>query len=155
MYDSLILSLAQARETAMAFFKPILNRHDLTEQQWRIIRILAEQRSLEFHALSRNACILRPSLTGILSRLERDGFVFRLKPLSDQRKLFVSLTPEGFALYQLAFSEIEAGYHQIEQQFGEQKMKQLKVLLQDFNTLKANEDFSSGEDKEDEHDLVI
>ncbi|WJV52666.1 homoprotocatechuate degradation operon regulator HpaR [Pectobacteriaceae bacterium CE90] len=138
MHESLTIALLQARETAMRFFRPILNRHNLTEQQWRIIRILAERRSLDFHSLAREACILRPSLTGILTRLERDGLVFRLKPLNDQRKLFASLTPQGVTLYQQACSEIEAGYQQIEEQFGPQKMKQLKALLYEFNALCAS-----------------
>jgi len=138
MHDSLTIALLQARETAMGFFRPILNRYDLTEQQWRIIRILAEHRSLDFHALARQACILRPSLTGILTRLERDGLVFRLKPLNDQRKLFASLTPRGVEIFQQASSEIDAGYQQIEAQFGEQKMLQLKSLLQEFNALQGD-----------------
>ncbi len=138
MHESLTITLLQARETAMGFFRPILNRHNLTEQQWRIIRILAQYRSLDFHAIAREACILRPSLTGILTRLERDGLVFRLKPLNDQRKLFASLTPQGAALYQHACSEIEEGYQQIEQQFGQEKMTQLKALLLEFNALAKN-----------------
>lgn len=140
MYDSLTIALLQARETAMGFFRPILNRYGLTEQQWRIIRILAEHRSLDFHALAQQACILRPSLTGILTRLERDGLVFRLKPLNDQRKLFASLTPKGVEMYQQACTEIDAGYQQIEQQFGIQKLHQLKQLLVEFNTLSATDD---------------
>ncbi|NIF22291.1 homoprotocatechuate degradation operon regulator HpaR [Candidatus Pantoea multigeneris] len=139
MYDSLTIALLQARETAMGYFRPILNRYNLTEQQWRIIRILAEHRSLDFHDLAQQACILRPSLTGILTRLERDGLVFRLKPLNDQRKLFASLTPSGVELYQQACSEIDAGYQQIEQQFGPQQMQQLKALLHTFNTLRPEE----------------
>ncbi|WP_058910757.1 homoprotocatechuate degradation operon regulator HpaR [Entomohabitans teleogrylli] len=140
MHESLTIALLQARETAMAWFRPILNRHNLTEQQWRIIRILAAHRSLDFHALAREACILRPSLTGILTRLERDGLVFRLKPLNDQRKLFASLTPKGVELYQQACHEVEEGYLQIEQRFGIQNMKQLKALLETFNSQCATED---------------
>lgn len=139
MYDSLTIALLQARETAMGYFRPILNQHNLTEQQWRIIRILAEHRSLDFHALARQACILRPSLTGILTRLERDGVVYRLKPLNDQRKLFASLTPKGVEIYQEACTEIEAGYQQIEEHFGPQKMQQLKALLKEFNALGSAE----------------
>ena len=135
MHDSLTISLLQARETAMSYFRPILNRHNLTEQQWRIIRILAEHRSLDFYALAQQACILRPSLTGILTRLERDELVLRLKPVSDQRKLFASLTPKGVEIYQAASEEIEAGYQLIEQTFGVKKMNQLKSLLKEFNTL--------------------
>lgn len=136
MHDSLTISLLQARETAMMFFRPILNGYNLTEQQWRIIRILAEHRSLDFHELAKQACILRPSLTGILTRLERDGLVFRLKPLNDQRKLFASLTPAGVELFAKASKEIESGYNEIENLFGDHKMKQLKMLLQEFNNLK-------------------
>lgn len=135
MYDSLTIALLQARETAMGHFRPILNQHNLTEQQWRIIRILAQHRSLDFHELSQQACILRPSLSGILSRLERDGLIFRLKPLNDQRKLFASLTPSGVALYKEACTKIEKGYQQIEQQFGPKKMQQLNQLLHEFNRL--------------------
>ncbi|MGQ7172424.1 MarR family transcriptional regulator, partial [Escherichia sp. R-CC3] len=66
-------------------------------QQWRIVRILAESPSMDFHDLAYRACILRPSLTGILTRMERDGLVLRLKPINDQRKLYISLTKEGQA----------------------------------------------------------
>ncbi len=43
MHDSLTIALLQAREAAMAHFRPIVKRHNLTEQQWRIVRILAEK----------------------------------------------------------------------------------------------------------------
>ena len=89
MHDSLTIALLQAREAAMAYFRPIVKRHNLTEQQWRIVRILAERPSMDFHDLAFRACILRPSLTGILTRMERDGLVLRLKPVNDQRKLYV------------------------------------------------------------------
>ncbi|WP_337224313.1 homoprotocatechuate degradation operon regulator HpaR, partial [Salmonella enterica] len=102
MHDSLTIALLQAREAAMAYFRPIVKRHNLTEQQWRIVRILAERPSMDFHDLAFRACILRPSLTGILTRMERDGLVLRLKPVNDQRKLYVSLTPAGTALYESA-----------------------------------------------------
>jgi homoprotocatechuate degradation regulator HpaR len=135
MHESLTIALLQARETAMSWFRPVLNRHNLTEQQWRVIRILAVHRSLDFHQLASEACILRPSLTGILTRLERDGLVWRMKPVSDQRKLFASLTPRGEALYQEASHQVEQGYREIERQFGPEKMAQLQGLLYEFSAL--------------------
>ncbi|MBC2637283.1 homoprotocatechuate degradation operon regulator HpaR, partial [Citrobacter braakii] len=86
MHDSLTIALLQAREAAMGYFRPIVKRHNLTEQQWRIVRVLAEHPSMDFHDLAFRTCILRPSLTGILTRMERDGLVLRLKPVNDQRK---------------------------------------------------------------------
>lgn len=52
MHDSLTIALLQAREAAMAYFRPIVKRHNLTEQQWRIVRILAERPSMDFHDLA-------------------------------------------------------------------------------------------------------
>ena len=58
MHDSLTIALLQAREAAMAYFRPIVKRHNLTEQQWRIVRILAERPSMDFHDLAFRAYIL-------------------------------------------------------------------------------------------------
>ena len=135
MHESLTIALLQARETAMGFFRPILKSHNLTEQQWRIIRVLANSRSIEFHELAAETCILRPSLTGILTRMERDGLVLRLKPVNDQRKLYLSLTPAGLALYESAQAQVEEAYRQIEAQFTAEKMRQLTTLLEEFIAL--------------------
>lgn len=135
MHESLTIALLQARETAMGFFRPILKSHNLTEQQWRIIRVLADQRSIEFHELAAQTCILRPSLTGILSRMERDKLIFRLKPVNDQRKLYVSLTQQGQELYDVARHQVEQGYGEIEAAFSPEKMQQLMTLLDELITL--------------------
>jgi hypothetical protein len=37
------MALLKAREAVMAGFRPDLEAHDLTEQQWRALRILTEQ----------------------------------------------------------------------------------------------------------------
>ena len=124
MHDSLTIALLQAREAAMAYFRPIVKRHNL-----------AERPSMDFHALAFRACILRPSLTGILTRMERDGLVLRLKPVNDQRKLYVSLTPAGTALYESAQAEVEETYRLLEAQFTTEKLQQLTSLLEEFIAL--------------------
>ncbi|WP_340609500.1 homoprotocatechuate degradation operon regulator HpaR [Xenorhabdus bharatensis] len=132
MHESLTLALLQARETSMSFFRPILKSYNLTEQQWRIVRVLASSRSIDFHDLANLTCILRPSLTGILTRMERDGLIFRLKPMNDQRKLYVSLTPAGQELYEQAKGEVDEGYKAIEAAFSPEKLAQLLKLLDDL-----------------------
>ncbi|MCE9949502.1 homoprotocatechuate degradation operon regulator HpaR [Hafnia paralvei] len=135
MHESLTIALLQARETAMGFFRPILKSHNLTEQQWRIIRVLADGQSIDFHELSCKTCISRPSLTGILTRMERDRLILRLKPVSDQRKLYISLTPDGKSLYEKARLQVEEGYQAIEQAFSSEKMTQLTLLLDELIAL--------------------
>ncbi|HCH51047.1 MAG TPA: homoprotocatechuate degradation operon regulator HpaR [Proteus sp.] len=143
MHESLTIALLQARESAMGFFRPVLKEHNLTEQQWRIIRVLADKRSIDFHELAQKACILRPSLTGILIRMERDELICRLKPVSDQRKLFVSLSVNGQNLYDKIQPKIDEGYQLLEQKFSTEKLQSLSGLLKELIALNAeNTDIS-------------
>ena len=132
---SLTLSLLQAREAAMAFFRPLLNEHDLTEQQWRVIRILRQQGELESHQLAQSACILKPSLTGVLGRLERDGLVRRRKGSEDQRRVFVTLTESGQASFDAMRDGMEANYRRIQAQLGEEKLTRLLDLLNELKRI--------------------
>ncbi|MEG0963812.1 MAG: homoprotocatechuate degradation operon regulator HpaR [Pseudomonas sp.] len=132
---SLTLTLLQAREAAMGFFRPSLNQHGLTEQQWRIIRILRQNGELESYQLAEQACILKPSMTGVLSRLERDGLVRRQKAAQDARRVLVSLTERGEACFESMREGMEANYRKIQAQFGEDKLAQLMGLLNELKRI--------------------
>lgn len=133
---SLTLTLLQAREAAMAFFRPLLNEHQLTEQQWRVIRILRQQGELESHQLAHLACILKPSMTGVLARLERDGLVRRRKSSEDQRRVFVNLTEQGQQCFVEMSAGMESNYQKIQEQFGEEQLQQLLELLNQLKSIK-------------------
>ncbi|BCJ07242.1 MULTISPECIES: homoprotocatechuate degradation operon regulator HpaR [unclassified Pseudomonas] len=133
---SLTLTLLQAREATMAFFRPALNAHDLTEQQWRVIRILRQQGELESHQLADLACILKPSMSGVLKRLERDGLVGRRKSPEDQRRIFISLTVRGQQAFLAMSEEMERNYQEIQRQFGEDKLEQLMGLLNELKKVR-------------------
>ncbi|QJI28334.1 homoprotocatechuate degradation operon regulator HpaR [Pseudomonas sp. ADAK18] len=133
---SLTLTLLQAREATMAFFRPLLNEHDLTEQQWRVIRILRRQGELESHQLAHLACILKPSMTGVLARLERDGIVRRRKSAEDQRRVFVALTELGHQRFVDMSGGMESNYLKIQEQFGEEQLEQLMTLLEKLKGIK-------------------
>lgn len=133
---SLTLTLLQAREAAMAFFRPSLNAHGLTEQQWRVIRILRQQGELESHQLAEQACILKPSMTGVLARLDRDGLVRRKKSTQDARRVFVALTEQGQQCFIDMSEDMERNYQRILEQFGEERLQQLLGLLNELKNVK-------------------
>ncbi len=120
---SLTLTLLQAREAAMSFFRPSLNQHGLTEQQWRVIRILRQQGEMESYQLANQACILRPSMTGVLARLERDGIVRRWKAPKDQRRVYVNLTEKGQQCFVSMSGDMEKNYQRIQERFGEESSR--------------------------------
>ena len=60
--------LLLAREHLMSHFRPILNHYGVTEQQWRILRVLDEHGQLEPRELCELCQILSPSMAGVLAR---------------------------------------------------------------------------------------
>lgn len=131
-HSSLNIALIQAREALMTHFRPLLNEIGLTDQQWRILRLLAENGTMDFQDLARSACILRPSLTGILTRLEKMKLVVRLRPANDHRRVFLKLTEQGEQTYNDFVSQIDACYDNIEKQLSKEKLAQLHELLHDL-----------------------
>ncbi|WP_434573669.1 homoprotocatechuate degradation operon regulator HpaR [Pseudomonas sp. Z1-29] len=134
--QSLTLTLLQAREAAMAFFRPSLNQHGLTEQQWRVIRILSQHDELEINRLAELACILKPSMTGVLVRMEAAGMVVRRKAEQDQRRVLVRLAPQGQACFDSMSQSMEENYQRLQGRLGEEKLQTLLGLLDDLKTIK-------------------
>ena len=135
--QSLTLTLLQAREAAMGYFRPSLNQHGLTEQQWRVIRILSQQGELEINRLAELACILKPSMTGVLARMEAAGMVGRRKAEQDQRRVLVRLAEKGEACFSSMSQSMEENYQRLQAKFGEEKLQTLLSLLNDLKTLKS------------------
>ena len=134
--QSLTLALLQAREAAMSFFRPSLNEHGLTEQQWRIIRILEQHGELEIYQLAELACILTPSMTGVLVRMEAAGMVHRRKAEQDQRRVLITLADKGKASFESMSQCMEANYQRLQDQLGEEKFQTLLGLLDDLKNIK-------------------
>ena len=134
---SLPMALLRARESIMEYFRPLLKALKLTEQQWRIIRVLYEQHDMEFHELARITCILPPSLSGMLTRLERARLLKRSKPATDQRRLHVALTREGTERFTQMSEQMELAYCEIEAQFGKRRLATLFELLQSARQLQS------------------
>ncbi|EXB50089.1 TPA: MarR family transcriptional regulator [Acinetobacter baumannii] len=110
----------------------------MTEQQWRIIRILYQYEELESNQLAELACILKPSLTGILNRMVEQKLIQKRKDYDDQRISLISLTESGLECFKTQAVKMEASYQKIQEQYGEEKMKQLLELLKDLSKIKLN-----------------
>jgi homoprotocatechuate degradation regulator HpaR len=141
-HRNLPLLLLQARERVIAHFRPILNANRITEQQWRIVRVLLEAPSLEPREIGSLCRISSPSMAGVLARMEELGLVTRRRLQHDQRRVHVSLTPRSRALAARMAPEINATYRRIEQligrEFGERFEQMLDRLLATLETRSVN-----------------
>ena len=129
--------LLQAREAVMAHTRPSLRAQGLSDQQWRVLRVLGEHGTVEIGRGAREAFILDPSLTGVLARMERDGLVCRSRDPSDQRRTVIAATPRGMCLVAQLSHAIEAHYSWLEETFGANKLQQLYHLLDELIALEA------------------
>ncbi|OPX56413.1 homoprotocatechuate degradation operon regulator, HpaR [Oceanospirillum multiglobuliferum] len=134
--DSIPLKLLKARESTMAFFRPILQEVGLTEQQWRVIRALNEYEELESKQLAALCCILSPSLTGIINRLEAQDYLRRRKSPEDQRRILISLTDKSKELFKELSPRLEGRYAELSNQLGQERLELLHELLSDIIDLK-------------------
>ncbi len=134
--DSIPLKLLKAREVTMGFFRPVLQEIPLTEQQWRIIRALDEHGELESKQLAELCCILSPSLTGIISRLEQQDYIQRRRSPEDQRRVLISLTDKAKEMFAKVSPTLEARYQEITKQFTRENMEQLNKLLNQLCQIK-------------------
>jgi homoprotocatechuate degradation regulator HpaR len=133
--ESLPMKLVAAREVTMSFFRPILHEVDFTDQQWRVLRALSEFSGLEFKELAKLTCILSPSLTGIIKRLEERNLIYREKSQQDQRCTLLFLTDEAKLVVAEVGVDIEKRYQQFQKKFGEKKLARLIKLLDEVENL--------------------
>jgi homoprotocatechuate degradation regulator HpaR len=136
---SLPMALLRAREAVMQYFRPMLREYDLTEQQWRVLRALMDNGSLEISELSARSYILMPSLSRILQNLESRGLVYREAVASDQRRARISVTEAGETLFKAIAPHSEMHYGEIAEAMGPENMDALYALL-DTLTARLNRD---------------
>jgi homoprotocatechuate degradation regulator HpaR len=128
-HRNLPLLLLRAREGVMSQFRGILNRHGLTEQQWRILRALLENSAMEPRQICEVCQLLSPSVAGVLARMEELGLVKRQRMATDQRRVMVSITPKSRALAKKMAPLIDAQYAELEAALGPELMAETYALL--------------------------
>jgi homoprotocatechuate degradation regulator HpaR len=135
--------LLEAREAVMLHTRPSLREHGLSDQQWRVLRVLGEHADepggIETGRVANEAYLLGPSLTGVLARMERDGLIERQRCPHDARRTVVRATAAGLAKVQALSQTIEAHYSWMEQQLGKARLTALYDLLDQVIELEVSD----------------
>nr|WP_280823221.1 homoprotocatechuate degradation operon regulator HpaR [Mesorhizobium soli] len=132
---SLPIALLRAREAVMGHFRPMLAQHEITEQQWRVIRILAESGQVDATEMADKAFILAPSLTRIIRSLEERGLISKHKDAEDGRRVLLEIAPAGMKVIAEVGPESRAIYASLEAKYGKERVEKLLDMLDDLATL--------------------
>lgn len=120
----------RAREAVMRRFRPLLDEHDISEQQWRVLRALdSAPTSWSVGELADATHLLGPSLSRMLVKLVRRGLIERTTDPDDSRRSTISIAPAGRELVGRIAPSSEEQYSVIESHLGAEEMETLYRLL--------------------------
>jgi homoprotocatechuate degradation regulator HpaR len=92
---SLPIALIRAREGVMAPIRDMLAETGITEQQWRVLRVLSEHGALDTTTLADRSSILFPSLTRMVTTMREKGLITQTRDDVDRRRQFIEITADG------------------------------------------------------------
>ena len=132
-YDSICLDnqlcfplYACAKEVVRKYREP-LEALGLTYTQYVVMMVLWEHGGMSEGELGKIVHLDSGTLTPLLKRLEKQGYLKRIRPENNERKLMLELTPEGKALREEALKVPEQMSGCIPLSYDE--LMELKALL--------------------------
>ncbi len=128
---SLPMALMRARESVMSHFRPILAEHDLTEQQWRVLRALsANDQPCSAGHIAEQTYLLGPSLSRMLTSMEDRDLITRTASSDDARRSDIAISRAGTRLVNEIAPRSEAVYQRISDALSASELDQLYDLLE-------------------------
>ncbi len=132
---SLPIALLRARESVMGPIRSMLSDAGITEQQWRVLRVLDESGSSDPTKIAYEACLLLPSLTRILQKLEEKQMIVRGSDPKDRRRQIVEIAPKGRAMIEDNLSASTALSEEMREKLGPDRHELLLDLLNELHAV--------------------
>jgi homoprotocatechuate degradation regulator HpaR len=129
---SLPIALLRAREQVMEPIRAMLADSGVTEQKWRVLRVLEEAGEIEPTVIAREACLHLPSLSRILKTMEQDGLVQRREDEQDRRKTVIAISEVGRAILSEHAAQSATILVDIERRLGAEKIEAMLDLLEEL-----------------------
>ncbi len=123
------MSMLRAREVLVSPIRSVLRAHNLTDQQWRILRVLSAESPLSPTVLADKTVILLPSLTRIVGDMERRGLLKKVKVEKIGRPR-ISIAQSGVALVDSVHPKVFQKQKPIRDRIGERNIHLLLKILQ-------------------------
>lgn len=127
---SLPIALIRAREGVMAPIRDMLSETGITEQQWRVLRVLAEYGQMDTKTLADRSSLLFPSLTRIAATLRQKGLVTQTRDDKDRRRQFIEITPAGQQIIDARASQAARIVAGLKELLGAEDYERLLDLLE-------------------------
>lgn len=126
---SLPIALIRSREKVMGPIRDMLKTSGITEQQWRVLRVLSETGPQDLTQISDKASLLLPSLSRIIRKLLDGGLVVSSINSRDRRRQTVVITPKGQKIIDDNLPQATKIAEELQHHLGTERYEQLLDLL--------------------------
>lgn len=126
-----MLNIARTSDLLLNRFGKLFREFGLTGPQHNVLRILrGEGRPMRCEEIRRRMIQVVPAMTGILDRLEKDGFVTRTRCEKDGRVVHVELTNKAKTVLQKIDDPLTNLYQECLGHLSKAELEQLSSLLE-------------------------
>lgn len=126
-----ILNIARTSDQFQNRFGKLFRSFGLTGSQHNVLRILrGEGRPMQCLEIRRRMIQIVPAMTGLLDRLQKDGFVTRTRCEKDGRVIYVDLTTKARNVLQKIDGPLTDLYHECLGHLSRSELEQLSSLLE-------------------------
>lgn len=106
----------------MAPIRPLLREAGVTDQQWRVLRVLTDAGPLDGSSIAEMALLYAPSVTRIVRELVERGLVSRSTDAADRRRSVICITPNGEALVRRTAEHTAILLSRYGESFGQERL---------------------------------
>jgi len=111
--QSLPMMLHRTLDSIIPKYREVFKQHGISEQQWRILRVLWETQECTAAELAKRTLLPSPSMVGVIDRMNAKGLVLRDRSTEDRRRVNVRLTEKGRSMQAELQPQIDKVYEQI------------------------------------------
>ncbi len=126
-----MLNIVRTSDQFQNRFGKLFRSFGLTGSQHNVLRILrGEGRPMRCDEIRQRMIQVVPAMTGLLDRLEKEGFVTRTRCEKDGRVIYVNLTTKAKTVIQKIDGPLTNLYQQCLGHLSQTELKQLSALLE-------------------------
>ena len=127
---SLPIALMRSREKVMGPIRDMLKVSGITEQQWRVLRVLSESGAQDLTQISLKASLLMPSLSRIIKKLREEGLIVSQTNDEDRRRQIVRIGTKGQKIIDDNLPQAMKIAEELQLHLGLERHEQLLDLLE-------------------------
>lgn len=125
------LNLMRTNDQMHIQFTRLFRHHGLTPSQYNILRILrGEGQPLESMEIANRTVTVVPGITGLIDRLEREGYVVRQRCDRDRRVIRVAITDKAKQVLEALDQPVMDLHRELMSHLTEEELRQLIRLLE-------------------------